>query len=214
MEESPDANDIRVTSLQMKTKDMCKSLPIENEFDEHQTASTFAQCASIVSPIPQLDGDVAAESARQTAIEFDDAPIIDIVLSGGPPQRNASDSCRKIIIIGDEYAKSFRKVLELYIDITKMSIKAHDYPHLEFVDITKNVFNITKSLEAVIDLCKDAVIETTSAALKRPSASMKHPEKKICLQRSSVIQDTSQVAMCVEEGLKGFDNNVDQGVTS
>ncbi|CAH1987823.1 unnamed protein product [Acanthoscelides obtectus] len=146
MEEPPVANDIRATSFQMKTNDMCKSQPIEHEFDEHQTASTFAHCTSIVSPIPQLDGEVAAESARQTPKEFDDAPIIDIVPSGGSPKRNASDSCRKIIIIGDEYAKSFRKVLELYTDMTKFSIKAHVYPNLEFVDITKNVFNITKSL--------------------------------------------------------------------
>ncbi|CAH2011858.1 unnamed protein product [Acanthoscelides obtectus] len=71
MEESPVANDIRARSFQMKTNDMCKSQPIENEFDKHQTA-TFAQCTSNVSPIPQLDREVAAESVRQTPIEFDD----------------------------------------------------------------------------------------------------------------------------------------------
>ncbi|CAH2005363.1 unnamed protein product [Acanthoscelides obtectus] len=89
MEEPPVANDIRATSFQMKTTDMCKSQPIEHEFDEHQTESTFAHCASIVSPIPQLDGEVAAESARQTPTEFDDAPIIDIVPSGGSPTHNS-----------------------------------------------------------------------------------------------------------------------------
>ncbi|CAH1989451.1 unnamed protein product [Acanthoscelides obtectus] len=66
---------------------MCKIQPIENEFTEHQTALTFAQCASIASPTSQSDGGVATESARQAPIKFDDAPIIDIVPSGGPPQQ-------------------------------------------------------------------------------------------------------------------------------
>nr|CAI5863755.1 unnamed protein product [Callosobruchus analis] len=55
------------------------------------------------------------------------------------PEEGAS--CRrKILIFGDEYARNFRKVLELYTDKSIFSVESYVRPNVEFLQSTRDIF--------------------------------------------------------------------------
>ncbi|CAH2014668.1 unnamed protein product, partial [Acanthoscelides obtectus] len=57
--------------------------------------------------------------------------------------KNNPNDRRKILVFGDEYARNFRKVLELYIDKSRFTIESYVKPNIEFVMATKDIFTKT-----------------------------------------------------------------------
>nr|CAI5829954.1 unnamed protein product [Callosobruchus analis] len=82
--------------------------------------------------------------------------IIDDVMRVNPPfgpsatispvagkGRRIPSSHRKILIYGDEYAKNFRKVLELYMDKSIFSVESFVRPNIEFNLAAQDIFKNT-----------------------------------------------------------------------
>lgn len=49
----------------------------------------------------------------------------------------------KIVVIGDESAKNFSSMLQTYLDISKYSVQGFVYPNIDFLNLTKTLFDNT-----------------------------------------------------------------------
>ncbi|VEN51451.1 unnamed protein product, partial [Callosobruchus maculatus] len=143
-------------SFGVDTSDFNIFLVSQKDTDDEQISNLESSSSSTSPQMETVNTleDEFLDSSSKTTEEMDEVSlttksnpaVLPTEPSPSPIRRTNTEMKRhKVLIYGDQYAKHFRNILELYLDKSNFAIEAFVLPNIDFEHATKNIFRSTIS---------------------------------------------------------------------